>query len=127
MVTLLLGAGGIWILPMLFLGWLLHKPVDLAWRDFFATAAPRLRRRGMRLNALMILVLASSIDAACTVAMAPKEFAFVFVAADFFVLGTTMLLATLLALSPRQCVALVVVLSLVGLTAIWNLLRVYAI
>ncbi len=108
---------------MLFFGWLVHKPVDLAWRDYFASASPRLRRRGMRLNVLMILVLVFSIDTAFTMAMFPREFAFVCVVADVVVLGTTMLSSTVLKLSVGQCVALVVALSFVAMMTIWNLLH----
>jgi hypothetical protein len=126
MVTLLLGTGGFWILPVLVFGWVVHKPADVMWRDYLASARPRFRRGRIHLNTLCILVLLVSIDTACTIAMWGRNFASVCILADLAVLGLTALVATFIALSPRQFVVTVVLLASVAMITIWGLLRGFA-
>jgi hypothetical protein len=126
MITLLLSTGGFWILPVLVLGWVVHKPADVMWRDYFASARPRFRRGRIPLNALCILVLLVSIDTACTMAVWGRDFAFVCILADLAVLGLTALVAAVIALSPRQAVVTVVMFASAAMITIWSLLRGFA-
>jgi hypothetical protein len=123
MVTLLLSFGAVWILPVLFVGWLVHKPAHIMWRDYFASARLRFRRGQIRLNALCILVLVVSIDTACTMAVWGRDFAIVCILADLAVLGLTALVAAVIALSPRQLVVTVVLFASVAMITIWSVLR----
>ncbi len=126
MITLLLSFGAVWILPVLFVGWLVHKPAHVMWRDHFASARLRFRCGRIHLNALCILVLLVSIDTAFTMAIWGRGFAFVCILADLAVLGLTALVAAVIALSPRQLVVTVVLFASVAMFTIWSLLRAFA-
>jgi hypothetical protein len=125
-ITLLLSTGGFWILPVLFFGWVVHKPAHVMWRDFVASARPQFRRGRIRLNALCIVVLLASIDTACTMAVWGRDFAFVCILADLAVAGLTAVVAAVIALSPRQFVVTVVFFASVAMITIWSLLRGFA-
>jgi hypothetical protein len=122
-ITLLLSTGAFWIFPVLVFGWVVHKPADVMWRDYFAAARPRFRRGRVHLNTLCIVVLLISIDTACTMAFWGRDFASVCILADLAVVGLTALVASVIALSPRQCVVTVVFFASLAMITIWSLLR----
>ena len=115
MVIFALGGCGIWIPPLLFLAWLVHRPVDQTWRGHFASAVPRFRVRPVRLISLMAVVFVAAIDSALVVTSVPGEAAVVIIAADLTVIGVLLLIDSLFALSPPQLLALGILLAFAGL------------
>ena len=125
MVAFLLGGCAVGILPLLLLVWLLHKPVDLPWKAFFARAVPRVRLRAMRLNVLMIVVFVVALDAAFVVSGVPKEIAFVLIAADLAVIGGVFLFASCFALTPAQIMGIIVLLAFIAMVVASPFIRVF--
>ena len=126
MLTLLVGFYGVWIgvciLPFLLVVRLLHQPVDLPVRERFAFPIPQLRRRGIRVRNLMVLVLLVSVDCSIIMATFPRQTAIILVVADMVVILVTVLIATFVLLTPMQNAALTVLLAFVALRIVWPML-----
>jgi hypothetical protein len=102
--------------------WLLRKPANLALRDYCIAASPRLRRRGLRLKELMLVVLVVSLDAAMTMALFQRSSALLLISADLAMFAIVLAIGLFVTLSPTQWASVIVLLACAALAMIWRLL-----
>ncbi len=118
MIAMLITLCAWWLLWILYLSWLAQQPGELKWRVIFVPQLPRFRvrtrYRRIRIKEIMIVVLIVAIDAALTMAMCPTHLASGFLAADLGTLAIALALCSFLVFTPRELVALSVVISIVA-------------